>query len=178
MSQSVLPYTTLPLEFQQSSKDDNSCGIQSEVLTGTGSVQQLWDYNTASYTKIICTQDSLPLQNMASSSTEALQKSFQPVQNTSSVHVVLGSSCLQSYEMEDSAIPIFEPNYNRHLGTNAVQGQANLLYSNIPIFVKNVEQQQQQQAQTHFKYFESMAVPTFFNDINFSTSSLSSRGPL
>ena len=100
------------------------------------------------------------------------------MQNTSSVHAVLGSSCLQSYEMEDSAIPIFEPNHNRHLGTNAVQGQANLLYSNIPIFVKNVEQQQQQQAQTHFKYFESTVVPTFFNDINFSTSSLSSRGPL
>jgi hypothetical protein len=179
MCKSVSPYTTLPLEYQTFSKNDNLCGFQPHVLTGTGSGQQLCDYNASSYTQILCTQDFHPLQNMASPLTAALQKSFPPVPSTSSVHALMESSFFQSNEMADSTNPIFEPSQNRQLGGNAAQGQANLFYSNIPVFMKNVEQhQQQQQAQTHFRYFPSTAVPTFSNDINLSTSILSSRGPL
>ena len=66
-SQSVFK---LPLE-SHSNKDDNPCGIHTNILSGTGNVQQLWDYNnTPSYT------DILPLQNLPSSSTAALQKTF------------------------------------------------------------------------------------------------------
>lgn len=168
ISKIALPYASLPLEYQTFSKNDNACGIQPQVLTGRSSAQQFWDYNAPSYTEFLCSQDSHPLQIMASSSTTALQNHFPPVPSTSSVPAVLGSSCFQTYEMSGSANQIFEPNQILHLEGNPGQTQVNLLYSNIPMLMKSVEQQQA----------ETTVISRFSDDINFSTSGLSSRGPL
>lgn len=169
ITKSFLPYTSLPLEYRTFSKNDNSCGIQPQVLTGrSNGAQQFWDYNAPSYTEFLCSQDSHALQNMTSPSTSALQNYFPPVPSTCSVPAVLGSSCFQSYEMSDSANQIFEPNQILHLGGNPGQTQVNLLYSNIPVLMKSVEQQQA----------ETTVISRFSDDINFSTSGFSIRGPL
>lgn len=177
MFKSSFPYPTLPLE-SPCHKYDNPCGIQTQVLSGIDSVQQLWGYNNMpSYTDMLCTQESHPLQNMPSYSTAALQKSLPAVPSTSaSIQAVTGSSCLQSYEMADSAISFFYPKEIRHLGSNGAQGQPSLCYSNTAnLIMKSTEQQQ---AQMHIRHFGSTFVPTFSNDTHFSTSSLSARGPL
>jgi hypothetical protein len=169
----VSPYTTLPLE-PQCRKDDNPCGIHAQVLSETGCAQKMLDYNnTPSYTDMLCTQDSHPLQNMASSWTAALQKSFQPVPSTlASMQAVIGSSLPQSYEMVDSAFPLFHPKQSRHLESNTAEGQGNHFFPNM--IMKSVEQEQQA-SQINIKHFASTIVPTFSNYINFSTSSLSSK---
>jgi len=176
MLKSIFPDTPLLFE-SKSSKDNNPCGIHTQILSGTDNVQQLWDYNSRpSYTDMLCTRDSHQLQDLASSSTAPLQKSFPRVPSTPGSHI--GNSCLQSYEMADSAISFFDPKQSRPFGGNAEQGQANLSYSNFPnMITKRVEQQRQQQAQMHIKHYASTIVPTFSNDINFLTSSLSSREP-
>jgi len=169
-------YPTLALE-SHCSKDDNPCGTHTQVLSGIDSVQQLWGYNNMpSYTDMLCTQDSHPLQNMPSYSTSALQKSLPPAPSTSaSIQAVMESSYIQSYEMADSAIPFFYPKQVLHLGGNGAQGQANLYYSSPPnTIMKRVEQQ----PQTHIRHFCSTSVPTLSNDIHLLTSSLSGRGPL
>lgn len=174
---SSFPYPKLPME-SPCHKDDNRCGIQTQVLSGIDSVQQLWGYNNMpSYTDMSCTQESHPLQNMPSYSTAGLQKSLPALPNSSvSIQAVTGSSCLQSYETPDSPISFFHPKEIRHMGGNGAQGQANLCYSNTPnLIMKSAEQQQ---AQMHIRHFGSTFVPTFSNDIHFSTSSLSGRGPL
>lgn len=64
----------------------------------------------------------------------------------------------------------------------ATQGKVRVIifFPNIPnIYIgKSVEQQQQQEAQVNNTHFSSRIVPTFCGDLNFSTSSLSSREPL
>lgn len=172
-------YTTHPLE-SQCSKDDNPCGVHAQVFSEAGCVQQLFDYNnTPSYTDMLCTHDSHPLQNMASSFTAALQKPFQPTPSTlAGMQAPLGGSLLQSYEMADSAFPFFHSKQSRHLEGSTAEGQGNHFFSNIPnIIVKSIEQQQQE-AQINVKHFSSPIVPTFSNDINISTSSLSRKEPL
>ena len=158
-SQSVLK---LPLE-SHSNKDDNPCGIHMNILSGTGNVQQLWDYNnTPSYT------DILPLQNLPSSSTAALQKTFQPVPSTPAASQVVIESTLQSYKMANS------PKLSQHLGINA-----EMVRANIPnMIMKSVEQHQQQEANMQLMHYASTSVPTFSNGLNFLTSSLSSMVPL
>lgn len=176
LSKNVYPYTTLPLE-SQCRKDDNPCGIHAQVLSGTGSVQQLFDYNnTPSYTDMLCTEDSLTLQNMASL-TAAFQKYFPPVPSTlASMQAVIGSSLLQSYEKADSVFPFFHSKESRHLEGNAGEGQGNHFFSNIPHI--NIGKSVEQQAQINNAHFASTIVPTFSGDLNFSTSSLSRREPL
>lgn len=172
-------YTTHPLE-SQCSKDDNPCGVQAQVFSEEGCVQQLLDYNnTPSYTDMLCTQDSHPLQNMASSLTAALHKSFQPVPSTlAGMQAALGGSLFQSYEMADSAFPFFHSKQSQHLEGSTAEGQGNHFFPNIPnIIMKSVEQQQQA-AQINVKKFSSPIDPTFSNDIHISTSSLSSKEPL
>jgi hypothetical protein len=158
---------SLPLE-PQSNNDDSPCGIHTHILSGTGNVQKLWNYNNMpSYTDMLSTQDSHPLQNMPSPLTEALQKSFQPVTATlASSRVFIESPCLQSNEMADSA------KQSRDLGVNAEQGRAN-----IPdMIMKSGEQQQQQQAHMHFRHYASTFVPLFSSNANCLASSPSSRG--
>jgi hypothetical protein len=158
---------SLPLE-PQCNNDDSPCAIHTHIFSGTGNAQKLWDYNNMpSYTDMLSTQDSHPLQNMPSPLTEALQKSFQPVTATpASSQVVIESPCLQSNEMADSA------KQSRDFGVNAEQGRAN-----IPVMImKSAEQQQQKQAYMHFRHYASTFFPMFSNNANCLTSSLSSRG--
>lgn len=171
---SVFPYTAIPFEFQ-CSKDDSPYGIHGQILSGTGNVQPLWDYNNRlSFTDMLYSQDSLPVGNLVSSSTGPLQKPFLPVPSTPGIHI--GSSCLQSYEMADSAFSFFDPKKTRPSGGNTEQGQASLFYSNLSnMIMKRVEQQQQ--PQMHIKHYASNFVPALSNDTNFLTSSVSSRAP-
>jgi hypothetical protein len=176
---SIFPHTALPFE-SQCSNDDNPFAIHTQIMSGTGNVQQLWDYtNWPSYTDMLHTHDSHVLQNLSSSSTAPLQMSFLPMPSTpASIQTALRSFCLESYEMADSAISFFDPKESQHLGDVADQSQANLPCSNIPnMIMTSLEQQQQQQAQMNIKHYASTFVPTISNDINFSTSSLSTRGP-
>lgn len=178
MLKSVFPNTPLPSE-SKSSKNDNPCGIHTQILSGTSNVQQVWDYNNRlSYTDMLCSHGSHPLQNLSSSSTAPLQKYFPRVPSSPGSQIGR-NSCLQSYEMPESSISFIDPKQTRPFGGSAEpqgQGQDNLFSNMIMKRVEQVHQQQQQQeAQMRIKHYASTSVPRFSNDINLLTSSLSAR---
>lgn len=172
---SVFPCTALPFE-SQCSNDVNPFGIHTRSLSGAVNVQQQLDYtNLQSYTEMLYTHDSHLLQDLDSSSPAPLQKSFLPVPSTPEIiEASIGSFCLESYEMADSAISGFD----RYMGRKLEQGQAILSYSNVPnMIVRNVEQQRQKQAQINYQRYASTFLPTLSNDIDLSTASLFTMGP-
>lgn len=183
MLNSIFPDTFLPAE-SKSSRDNNPCGVHTQILSKTNNVHQVWDYNSRlSYTDMLCTQDSHLLQNLSSSSTAPLQKSFVRVPSSPGSHIDR-NSCPQSYEMPDSSISSFDPKQTRPFGVSIEQqcqgqGQDNLCYANFSNMnmkrVEQVHQQQQQEAQMRVKQYASTTVPRFSKDINFLTSSLSGR---
>lgn len=176
MLKSIFPNTPLPSE-SKSSKNDNPCGIHTQILSGTSNVQQVWDYNNRlSYTDMLCSHGSHPLQNLSSSSTAPLQKYFPRVPSSSGSQIGR-NSCLQSYEMPESSISFIDPKQTRPFGGSAEpqgQGQDNLFSNMVMKRVEQVHQrQQQQEAQMRIKHYASTSIPRFSNDINLLTSSLS-----
>lgn len=163
-------FPSVPVE-SQCIKDDKEVGIDTQVMSGTaGSAQSLWDSNVPSYTGILF--DSHPLQDMGTLSSPAIQNCFPP--ETSQVLT------LQSHEMADTVLAFSDPKKSGHWEDSSAQSQDNLLYSNINMNILNIlDEQQKQQSERHiYKNYASTIPPTLSNDLNFSTSSLSSLGPL